>query len=456
MPRLTQAELGQFAQAHPSIDWIDAAFIDFQGQPRGKRLPRGEWDKLITGGVRITGSNLISLPTGETPQVGRYAWYDGDPDSFCYGIAGTLTPQPWDETGRTGQVMVSVHHADGSAHENSPAAMLERVEQRLLEDLGLRADIAVELEFYLVDKRNTRDGQPRRALNPGTGQREQDPQVYHIGVYDGFEPVLREIERCCAVQGLEIEGALCEYGGGQFEINLRHRIGATQAVHKTLLLIRTVKRVAARQGFRATFMSKPFEGNAGSGMHIHTSLVDDQGRNIFAGQEVNPALKQAIGGILETLFEGMLIFAPSPHAWRRLEPHMFVPMGKFWAVENRSVLARVPQLTNQNKRIEHRIAGADANPYFAVAAVLAGCHHGLKNHLDPGPEAQGNASLEWQEGMPRTFLDALEAHQASTVLRPLIGEEIWDCYYKVKREELIWYLAERSPVETRWYLNPIG
>ena len=202
LPRLTQAELGQFAQAHPSIDWIDAAFIDFQGQPRGKRLPRGEWDKLITGGVRITGSNLISLPIGETPQVGRYAWYDGDPDNFCYGIAGTLTPQPWDETGRTGQVMVSVHHADGSAHENSPTAMLERVEQRLLEDLGLRADIAVELEFYLVDKRNTRDGQPRRALNPGTGQREQDPQVYNIGVYDGFEPVLREIERCCAVQGL--------------------------------------------------------------------------------------------------------------------------------------------------------------------------------------------------------------------------------------------------------------
>ena len=456
MARLSQEELDRFAADHPEITWIDAAFIDFQGQPRGKRLPRTEWNKLVLGDVRITGSNLISLPTGDIPKVDDYGWYDGDPDNFCFGVGGTLAPQPWDRSGKTGQIMLTIHQADGSAHENAPAAVLERVEQALLDELGLRADVAVELEFYFVDKKDDRQGQLRRVINPGTGQPERDPQVYNIGVYDGFDPVLREIERCCKAQGLDVEGSVCEFGGGQFEVNLRHATGATQVVHEAIALIRTVKRVAARQSLRATFMSKPFDGDAGNGMHIHASLVDQEGNNVFAGKEVNAALRHAIAGVLETLYEGMLIFAPSPHAWRRLEPNMFVPMGKFWAVENRSVLARVPQLTDKDKRIEHRIAGADANPYFAVAAVLAGMHHGLSNQLDPGPQAEGNASCNWQEGMPRSFLDALDAHQASAILRPLMGRDIWDRYYRVKREELNGYLAERSPVEVRWYLNPIG
>ncbi len=439
------------------MGWIDAAFIDFQGHPRGKRLPRQEWTKLVKGEVRITGSNLISLPFGDIPDVDGYGWYDGDPDKFCFGVGGTLAPQPWDETGRTGQVMLTMHHHDGSPHENSPAALLERVEAALLADLGLRADVAVELEFYLVDKKNDRNGQPRRALNPATGQPESDPQVYHIGTYDGFDPVLREIERCCTAQGLDVEGSVCEYGGGQFEVNLRHSVGATQVVHEAMALMRTVKRVASRKGYRATFMSKPFDGDAGNGMHLHASLVDRDGHNIFAGSgDLNAPLRHAIGGILETLYEGMLIFAASPHAWRRLEPHMFVPMGKFWAVENRSVVARVPQLTDRDRRIEHRVAGADANPYFAMAAVLAGMHHGLKHQIDPGPPAEGNASLDWQDGMPRNFLDALDAHKASQILRPRLGTDIWDRYYKVKREELNWYLKERTPTEARWYLNPMG
>ena len=456
MSALTQDELNKFATDYPEVKWIDAAFIDFQGQPRGKRLPRSEWDKLVKGEVRITGSNLISLPIGDIPEVDGYGWYDGDPDSFCFGVHKTLAPQPWDETGRTAQVMLTMHHADGAPHENSPAAMLQKVEDALFNDLGLRADIAVELEFYLVDKRNDRKGQPLRAINPGTGQRETDPQVYNIGTYDGFDPILREIERCCLAQGLDVEGSVCEFGGGQFEVNLRHSLGATKVVHETMALIRTVKRVASRKGFRATFMSKPFDGDAGNGMHVHASLVDKSDKNIFAGKDLNAPLKHAIGGLLETFYEGMLLFAPSPHSWRRLEPHMFVPMGKFWAVENRSVLARIPQLTDNNKRIEHRISGADANPYFVVAAVLAGMHHGLKNRLDPGSEAQGNASLDWQDGMPRNFLDAMERHQESKILREMIGKEIWDRYYLVKREELNWYLKERTPVETRWYLNPIG
>jgi glutamine synthetase len=330
------------------------------------------------------------------------------------------------------------------------------VEAQLLDELGLRADVAVELEFYLVSKKNDRAGWPLRAINPATGQPEQDPQVYNVGVYHGFEPLLREIERCCQAQGLDVEGSVCEFGGGQFEVNLRHGIGASKVVHETVALMRTVRRVAARQGLRATFMSKPFDGDAGNGMHLHTSLVDSDGQNVFAGTEVGTALKHAIGGLMETLFEAMLIFAPSAHAWRRLEPHMFVPMGKFWAVENRSVLVRVPQLTDQDKRIEHRVAGAEANPYFATAAVLAGIHHGLKQQIDPGPEATGNASLDWQAGMPRNFLDALEAHQGSQILRPLIGEEIWDRYYKVKRAELVWYLRERTPIEARWYLSSLS
>ena len=211
MSKLTQAELDQFAADHPDIQWLDVAFIDFQGMPRGKRLPRKQWDKLVKGDVRITGSNLISLPNGDIPEIeGGYGWYDGDPDAFCFGVSGTLAPQPWDESGKTGQAMMRVHQADGQDHENSPLAMLERVEKQLLDEFGLRADMAIELEFYLVSQRNDRSGWPRRAINPGTGQPETDPQVYNIGTFDGFEPIIREIERCCNAQGFEVEGSVCE------------------------------------------------------------------------------------------------------------------------------------------------------------------------------------------------------------------------------------------------------
>ena len=457
MTQLTQAELDQFIADYPEIEWIDAAFIDFQGHSRGKRLPKAEWDKLVKGDVRITGSNLVSLPNGDIPELpGGYGWYDGDPDSFCRGVSGTLAPQPWDETGKTGQCMLTVHEADGAAHENSPVAMLERVEQQLLDEFGLRADMAIELEFFLVSKKNDRQGQPLRAINPATGQPETDPHVYNIGTYDGFEPVIREIERCCTAQGFMVEGSVCEFGAGQFEVNLTHGIGAADRCHEAMALMRTVKRVASRMGYRATFMSKPFDGDAGNGMHVHASLVDGEGNNIFAGKEVNEPLRHAIGGLLDTLYQAMLIFAPNPNAWRRLEPHMFVPMGKFWAVENRSVTVRVPQLTDKDKRVEHRVAGADANPYFAAAAILGGMLHGLRTKADPGEEATGNASLEWEEGMPKTFLEGLENHQATKTLRGILGEQIWDTYLGVKREELNWYLKERTAAEARWYVNSVG
>ena len=203
-------------------------------------------------------------------------------------------------------------------------------------------------------------------------------------------------------------------------------------------------------------MSKPFDKDAGNGMHIHASLVDKDGKNIFAGRQVNEPLRHAIGGVLETLYESMLIFAPSPHAWRRFEPHMFVPMGKFWAIENRSVAVRVPQLTDKDKRIEHRVAGAEANPYFAAAALLGGLLHGLRNKCAPGEESEGNASLDWGEGMPRTYLDALEEHRAATILPAILGEDIWERYGQVKRAELNWLLSKRSPVEARWYVAPVG
>lgn len=135
---------------------------------------------------------------------------------------------------------------------------------------------------------------------------------------------------------------------------------------------------------------------------------------------------------------------------------MFVPMGKFWAVENRSVTVRVPQLTDKDKRVEHRVAGADANPYFAAAAILGGMLHGLRTKADPGEEATGNASLEWEEGMPKTFLEGLENHQATKTLRGILGEQIWDTYLGVKREELNWYLKERTAAEARWYVNSVG
>ena len=218
---------------------------------------------------------------------------------------------------------------------------------------------------------------------------------------------------------------------------------------------RAVKGVVRKHGMQATFMAKPYLDSAGSGMHMHASLVDKDGRNVFDGGERpdSETLRHALGGTLDFLPEAMAMLAPNTNSFRRYRPNLFVPTQQSWAFENRSVALRIPHGDAKARRIEHRVAGADANPYLGLATFLAGMHHGITNKIDPGPEWQGNASDRQAPNMPFRPRRAIEILQAGDKLAGYFGEDYVKAYIATKLAELEKFENEISPAEYAWYLQ---
>jgi glutamine synthetase len=213
-----------------------------------------------------------------------------------------------------------------------------------------------------------------------------------------FDDFINDLIDICAEQNIPSSAALSEYSPGQFEINLHHIDDPVLACDHAVLLKRAVKAAALQNGMAATFMAKPFAGISGSGLHIHVSLLDEDGNNVFAGScsdgGFSDTLRHAIGGLGEMMEECMAIFAPNANSYRRFAPNAFVASTPSWGENHRSVALRIPLSSDANKRLEHRVAGADSNPYLVVAAVLAGIHHGISQLCEPGEMVQEGAPLE--------------------------------------------------------------
>jgi glutamine synthetase len=255
-------------------------------------------------------------------------------------------------------------------------------------------------------------------------------------------------------QGVPAGAATAEYGGAQFEVNLGHLDDPVLACDHAMMLRRIVKGVAARHGLEATFMSKPFADQSGSGLHVHASLVDDQGQNVF--DETTPdgdrLLGHAIAGLQATTYDAMAFFAPNINAYRRFAANQFVPVNTSWGINNRSVSFRVPMGGGRARRIEHRIAGADANPYLVMAAMLAGFHHGLANKLTPTQPSTGNAGEEADPDMPLRLWSALDRLEGSSLMATYFGPRYPSAYAAIKRSEFEAFMAEVLPREYDWYL----
>jgi len=315
--------------------------------------------------------------------------------------------------------------------------------------------VAFELEFYLIDRERTSGRAPRPPLIPGTDQRDQATQVYGMGQVDAFGRLLHDISQACEIQNVPTGAISAEYAPGQFEINLRHVDDPLKAADDCVLFKRAVKGVARRHGVQATFMAKPYPEEAGSGLHLHVSLLDREGRNVFDGGTVpaSQTLLHAMGGVLDLMPDCMAVLAPNVNSYRRYEPNIFVPITRSWAFENRSAALRVPIGDGASRRIEHRMAGADANPYLALACMLAGIHHGIVNKLHPGPAHEGNAGAGFDPGLPMRPRRALEMMAASKILPSYLGEDYPKLYTACKEaeyDEFDWLI---SPHEYDWYLQ---
>lgn len=453
---MTEAEtaagtLHRFLKDHPETRFIDALMFDLVGTPVGKRYPVREAEKLFSSGTQFCAGITTLDAVGACWDVDGIGFSDGDPDAVSRPVPGTLVPVPW--VPGTAQCLIHPEHAfDEEGWWFDPRAILKRVVKRF-EPLGLTPVTACELEFYFIDAKRGEDGSISQPVPP-SGRINSAPRVLNFAKLDEFSAVLADIDAAAAAQNVPASVITSEYGGGQFEINLDHRADAVLAADHALLLRRIIKCVAASHGLDATFMAKPFSQQSGSGLHIHMSLLDRDGRNVFdeTGADGDWFLHQAIAGLQASMNECMGFFAPSLNGYRRFQPNLFVPVNTAWGFNNRSVAFRVPMGGGKARRIEHRTAGADANPYLVMAAVLAGVHHGLTNGLTPTAPAGGNAGETVDPDMPRHLWTALSRLESSEFVAEYFGAPYPAAYAAIKRAELDAFLSDVLPREYDWYL----
>lgn len=317
--------------------------------------------------------------------------------------------------------------------------------------------MAIELEFYLLDGLRDDQGRPQPAVSPISRRRPQDSQVYSMEELDDTAGLIDAMIAAARTQGIPATIATAEFGPGQFEINCAHQDDPLVAADHGFLLKRAIKGVARAAGKDASFMAKPFIKQSGNGLHIHISLLDDKGANIFdeTRHDGDQRLRHAVAGLQAMMSESMAIFAPNANSYRRLRPNHYAPTTHHWGFDNRTVPLRIPPGGGMSRRIEIRNAGGDANPYLVAAVVLAGIHHGLVNRLDPGPPITGNAFHQFPSSLPCHWIDALRAFDSASLLPDYLGAEYCRVYSLCKWHEFNAFNACITPTEYDWYLRSL-
>jgi glutamine synthetase len=455
----TQQELDALLSAHPDIENFDLLLPDINGIMRGVRAPRSDMPGILEAGVYMSASTMLLDSRGLLPEGLDIGLADGDPDYPCLPVPGTLAPIPWSKS-PMGQCLLQMHVDRNRPYYYDSRQVLQRVLTRF-EELRLTPVIALELEFYLVADDEQRI-KPRRTRIPGTLLVQELPRLHGLDELHDLHAFLADVEASCAAQGIPIGTTMSEGSPGQLEINLHHVASAELACDHAMMLRRLVRGVAQRHGMAATFMAQPFSEFDGSGMHVHCSLLDANGKNVFAGNApaerpdaYAPELRFGIGGLLETLPESQAILAPNANSYRRLGPGSFLSAAPSWGYNHRQVAVRIPPANDANVRFEHRPAGADCNPYLVVAALLAGLHHGLLNRVEPPPMVREGQIVEQDgDGAPH-WEGALESFEAARILPGYLGKDFCETYARCRRLELRQYRAQVPDLDYIWYLGSI-
>jgi glutamine synthetase len=441
--RLTVDEAQAFLAANPGLQWIDAFLFDMNGIPRGKRIRRSDLLGVVKGGLMMPASIFVMDPLGNCIEETGRLWETGDPDHQCHLLGGTLVSIPVGD-GRHGQAVMAVDVKEELDPRTVLAGQVERFAHA-----GQTPVAAVELEFYVT--RKSANGAFVLHTPEGLSDDPSRPLTFGFEELDTLSPFIDDIYRICEVQNLPVDAVMQESGPGQFEINLKESADAVGAALDGLLLKRAVKAAARAHGLEATFMAKPHHDWAGSGMHIHLSLLDNSGRNVFAGDPISPLFRHALGGMRETMADFMAVWAQSANAYRRYVPKAYVPMAAHWGFNNRTVALRIPRSNGTATRVEQRVAGADANPYLVIASILAGMRHGMTKEIDPGPAVEGNSEGIEAPPLPTAWVNALDLFQRSETVRDAFGAPFQDVFSRLKHAERNNFERIVTPLDHLWY-----
>ncbi|EJF89394.1 glutamine synthetase family protein [Bartonella tamiae] len=435
--------------AYRSIEDIECITPDQAGVARGKMMP----SKKFTSDTSLALPSAVFMATisGDYPEDGNgFEYPEDDGDLRLEPDLTTLSIVPWEDD-PTAQVICDLVYQDGRRVDFTPRNVLRNVVAAYTE-LGLKPVVAPEIEFYLVQKNPDPDypltppvGRSGRAIGSGQG--------YSIAGVNEFDELIDDIYHFSEAQGLEIDTLINEEGAGQLEINLRHG-DPIELADQVFMFKRTIREAALKHDMYATFMAKPIQGQPGSAMHIHQSIVDKKtGVNIFTNEDgsESEAFHHFIGGLQSHMASALVMLAPYVNSYRRLIPDVSAPVNLRWGYDNRTTAFRVPRSLPLGRRVENRIPSSDANPYLALAASLACGLIGLREKLQPDEPATQTVNDDEIE-LPRGLIDAVSLFEENNVLRSVLGDSFVTTYAAIKRQEFETFMEVISPWEREYLL----
>jgi glutamine synthetase len=436
---------------HPEFRTVHVAVADLNGQARGKRLPARFAEKLQSEGARMPMSVLNVDIWGDDIENSPLVFDTGDRDGILYPTERGFVPMPWLTT-KSALLPAWMSREDGRPFYGDPrhalASVLARYEER-----GWRPVVATELEFYLIDDSGT---ELRPPPSPRSGKRRLGGEILSLRALDAFDVFFTELYDACEAMDIPAETAISEAGLGQYEINLVHG-PALKAADDAWLFKLLLRSLARKYGFAASFMAKPYEDYSGNGMHVHFSVLDAQGRNIFndGGPRGTDTLRHAVAGCLAALPPSGLIFAPHGNSYDRLVPEAHAPTGICWAYENRTAAIRIPAGNPAARRVEHRVAGGDVNPFLLLAVVLGAALTGIEDGVEPPEPVTGNAYEMELAQMPRDWGSAIAAFEQSALIPRILPRGLVRNYLMTKMQEQTYYAELTQAERLDLYLDTV-
>ena len=444
--------LNSWLQEHPEIETVFACVCDLNGTMRGKRLPIEQAKKILGGGLRMPLSILSVDVWGEDIEGNELVFETGDSDGICDFTGRPIVLINW--TNRPSALaMLWMREEDGTPFAGDPRRALAQVVERYRQR-GLTPVVATELEFYLYDPSGT---QPEPPCSPITERRLGSDGALSLDELQHFDEFLDDVYDACFEQGIPADAAISENGAGQFEINMVHVGDALKAADDAVLFKRLVRGIARKHGLAATFMAKPYGDRSGSGFHVHFSLENEAGENLFdnGGDEGTPLMLNAVAGLLATMQENTLVFAPHENSYRRLLPGAHAPTSVAWGYENRTAAIRIPGGSSKARRIEHRVAGADTNPYLVLASILGGAFVGIDAGMEPMEPISGDAYSMKLDHLPLDWATAIEAFRRGALVQEIYSKRLQTMLVESKMQELRRFARQVTDFEYDTYLEVV-
>jgi len=411
---------------------IRVAAVDLNGRLRGKRMPVGEVAHLGSGAVRMPLSVLNVDITGADIVGSPLVFDSGDADGVLMPTGRGPVPMPWLDRPSSLYPMW-MFHDDGSPFAGDPRHALGSVLDRFAAR-GWSVLAALELEFYLVSLEDGEIAPPRR---PGGGRRVRGAEILSLAELDAFDAFFSALYDACEDMGLDAQTAIAEAGVGQFEINLNHT-DAMRAADDATLFKHMVKGLARSHGMAATFLAKPYADQPGNGAHVHFSVMDATGNNVFddGGPRGSEIFLSAVAGCLEGLRETSLLFMPHGTSYDRLAPGAHAPTGIGWGYENRTAAIRIPGGSHKARRIEHRVAGGDICPYLMLAGLLGAAMAGIEDEATPPEPLTGNHYNAELPRIPTDWASAIDRFEHSPLAARIFDPLLIRNFVMTKRQEV--------------------